>query len=68
MDNPAPGFPYKVFLAALRDMLGVETQYTATADIGVFTARAFTRPEQWNHHTLGLAGDEVNFDNISAAY
>lgn len=42
MDNLAPGFPHKVFLVALRDTLGVKkTQYIATADIGISTARSF---------------------------
>lgn len=67
MDNLAPGFPHKVFLATLRDTLGAKkTQHITTADIDIFAALTFTHPEQWDHHTLGLAGGEVDFDDISA--
>jgi uncharacterized protein YbjT (DUF2867 family) len=69
MDNLAPGFPTKVFLAALRKWLGNKpVQWVATSDIGVFAAKAFTNPTSWNHRAIGLAGDELNFDQINKAF
>ncbi|KAF2084317.1 NAD(P)-binding protein [Saccharata proteae CBS 121410] len=69
MDNLAPGFPSRVFLTALRDTLkGKTLQWVATADIGVFAAKAFAEPAKWNARAVGLAGDELDFDGISAAF
>lgn len=69
MDNLAPGFPHKVFLTAMRDTLnGKSNQWVATSDIGLFAAQAFEKPEEWNHKALGLAGDELTFDQQSKAF
>ncbi|KAI3320404.1 NAD(P)-binding protein [Xylariaceae sp. AK1471] len=69
MDNLAPGFPTKVFMAVLRNWLGNKpVQWVATSDIGVFAAKAFINPTCWNHRAIGLAGDELNFDQISKAF
>jgi uncharacterized protein YbjT (DUF2867 family) len=65
MDNFAPNFPTKVFLAALRDTLGEKKlQLIATKDIGAFAARAFENPQEWNHKAVGLAGDELNYEGL----
>ncbi|KXT04740.1 hypothetical protein AC578_9693 [Pseudocercospora eumusae] len=59
MDNLAPGFPAKVFLAAMRDTLGEKPlQWIASSDIGAFAKIVFERPEEWNREALGLAGEE----------
>lgn len=69
MDNLAPGFPHKVFLTAMRDTLnGKSNQWVATSDIGWFVANAFEKPEEWNHKAVGLAGDELTFDQQSKAF
>ncbi|KAJ8131169.1 hypothetical protein O1611_g2455 [Lasiodiplodia mahajangana] len=69
MDNLAPGFPTKVFMTALQNWLGNKPmQWVATKDIGVFAAKAFTNPEEWNRRAVGLAGDELNFDQMSQAF
>ncbi|KAK5138861.1 hypothetical protein LTR04_004121 [Oleoguttula sp. CCFEE 6159] len=69
MDNLAPGFPTKVFMTALRDTLaGKPLQWVATSDIGVFAAKAFEKPQEYNHKALGLAGDELDFDGLSRAF
>ncbi|KAK4986248.1 hypothetical protein LTR50_005427 [Elasticomyces elasticus] len=69
MDNLVPGFPHKVFLTALRDTLqGKPLQWVATNDIGFFAAAAFEKPEEWNHKAIGLAGDELTFDQLSKAF
>ncbi|KAI1170151.1 hypothetical protein F4777DRAFT_136314 [Nemania sp. FL0916] len=69
MDNVTPGFPTKVFLAALRNWLGSKRmQWVATRDIGIFAAKVFTHPSEWDHRSIGLAGDELNFDELSQAF
>lgn len=69
MDNMQPGFQTKVFLTALRDTLdGKPLQWVATADIGVFAAKAFAEPAQWNHKAVGLAGEETDMAGLSAAF
>jgi len=74
MDNLAPGMPSKVFLTALRDTLQYyggkdkKIQYVATSDIGFFAAHAFDNPEEMNHQALGLAGDELTFEEMSESF
>ncbi|KAK3361465.1 hypothetical protein B0T24DRAFT_109327 [Lasiosphaeria ovina] len=71
MDNLAPGFPTKVFLASLRNHLGENDkplQWIATSDIGVFAAKAFANPAEWNHRAVGLAGDELTIEQLSRAF
>ncbi|KAI1267814.1 NAD(P)-binding protein [Xylariaceae sp. FL1019] len=69
MDNLAPGFPTKVFLAALRNQMGEKpNQWVATRDIGIFAAKAFEDPEHWNHRAVGLAGDELTFEQLSLSF
>ncbi|KAI0554329.1 hypothetical protein F4679DRAFT_570692 [Xylaria curta] len=66
MENITPGFQTKVFMTALHNWLGSKPmQWVATNDIGVFAAKAFTDPKNWNHKAVGLAGDELNFDEMS---
>lgn len=69
MDNLAPGFPSKVFLAALRDTMGDKPlQWVSVEDIGIFGAKAFHDPEAWNARAVGLAGDELTFDELNACF
>ncbi|OQO10009.1 hypothetical protein B0A48_04364 [Cryoendolithus antarcticus] len=69
MDNLAPGFPTKVFMAALRDTLGTKPlQWVAASDIGHFVKLAFENPSEYNHKALGLAGDELTVDQIAAVF
>lgn len=69
MDNLMPGIPTKVFLTAMRDALnGKSMQWVAVADIGAFAALAFARPEEWRNKAVGLAGDELTFDQMSGAF
>ncbi|KAI0199897.1 hypothetical protein F4808DRAFT_471079 [Astrocystis sublimbata] len=66
MDNLALGFGTKVFMTALHNWLGSKPlQWVATKDIGVFAAKAFADPKSWNHRAVGLAGDELSFDEMS---
>jgi uncharacterized protein YbjT (DUF2867 family) len=69
MDNLMPGFPTKVFLAALRDTLnGKSLQWVSVEDIGLFGARAFREPEKWNARAEGLAGSELTMDEMSGCF
>lgn len=69
MDNLAPGFPTKVFLAALRDTLqGKPLQWVSVEDIGIFGARAFREHKQWNGRAEGLAGSELTMDEMSGCF
>jgi uncharacterized protein YbjT (DUF2867 family) len=71
MDNLAPGLPTKVFLAAMRNHIGDRDkpmQWVATSDIGVFVAKAFASPSEWNHRAVGLAGDELTMEELSASF
>lgn len=69
MDNLQPGFPSRVFMAALRDTLGTKPiQWIAVKDIGVFAAKAFQQPAEFNHRALGLAGDELTTDQLSEVF
>ncbi|KAK1759794.1 NAD(P)-binding protein [Echria macrotheca] len=71
MDNLAPGVQTRVFLAALRNHLGDRdkaTQWVATADIGVFAAKAFSDPAAWDRRAVGLAGDELTMEQLGEAF
>ncbi|KAF2013033.1 NmrA family protein, partial [Aaosphaeria arxii CBS 175.79] len=69
MDNLAPGFQTRVFLAALRDMLdGKKMQWVSIYDIGMFGARAFANSEEWNTKAESLAGDELTFEEMSGCF
>jgi uncharacterized protein YbjT (DUF2867 family) len=71
MDNLAPGLKTAVFLAALRNHIGdagKKMQWVATADVGVFAAKAFADPGGWDRRAVGLAGDELTFEEMSEAF
>ncbi|KAF1995290.1 NAD(P)-binding protein [Amniculicola lignicola CBS 123094] len=69
MDNLAPGFQSKVFLAAVRDtLLEKPLQWVSVEDIGLFAAKAFREPEKWNARAEGLAGDELTFEELSKCF
>ncbi|KAI0455255.1 hypothetical protein F5B21DRAFT_503554 [Xylaria acuta] len=66
MDNLAPGFQTKAFMTALHNWVGSKpVQWVATKDIGVFAAKAFNDPKNWNRRAVGLAGDALNFDDMN---
>ena len=69
MDNLEPGMKSKVFLTALRDTLkGKPNQWVSVEDIGIFGARAFREPEEWNARAEGLAGSELTMDEMSGCF
>ncbi|ORY10340.1 hypothetical protein BCR34DRAFT_352485 [Clohesyomyces aquaticus] len=69
MDNLELGMQTKVFLAALRDTLeGKPLQWVSVEDIGIFAAKAFREPKEWNARAEGLAGDELTFEEMSGIF
>lgn len=67
--NWEPGFPSRVFLAALKNNLGdKQMQWVATSDIGVFAAKAFADPKAYNGRAIGIAGDTKNVPEITATF
>ena len=69
MDNLAPGMQSKVFLTALRDTLkGKSLQWVSVIDIGLFAAKAFRDPQEWNGRAEGLAGDELTFEEVDGCF
>ncbi|KAI1348319.1 hypothetical protein F5Y01DRAFT_328585 [Xylaria sp. FL0043] len=69
MDNLTPGFSTQLFLAALRNWLGKKPmQWVAIKDIGAFAALAFTDPKKWDRKAIGLAGDELEFSEMSDSF
>jgi uncharacterized protein YbjT (DUF2867 family) len=62
MDGLAPGFFGKVFPAMWRQSLGEDRkalQLIAVRDIGVFAAKAFQNPKEFEGRAISLAGDEL---------
>ncbi len=69
MDNLEPGMKTKVFLTALRDTLkGKPNQWVSVDDIGLFAAKAFRDPKEWNARAEGLAGSELTMDEMSGCF
>jgi uncharacterized protein YbjT (DUF2867 family) len=70
MDNLAPRFETRVFLAALRNKIPPhkKVQWVASSDVGVYAAMAFDNPGGWDGRAVGLAGDELTMDELSAVF
>jgi len=69
LDNLTPGFVNKVFMTVLRDTVKDKPlQWVATSDIGFFVAEAFEHREEWNKRAVGLAGDELTFEQLSKKF
>lgn len=66
MENLRPDFATGVFLAALQNHLGDmrPMQWVATADVGVFAAKAFADPDAWCTRAIGLVGDELSVPKV----
>ncbi|KAK3181193.1 hypothetical protein K4F52_007468 [Lecanicillium sp. MT-2017a] len=69
MDNMAPGFETKVLLTSLRDTVKDKPlQWVATKDIGVAAELAFSNQDAWHAKAVGLASDELTFDQLSKVF
>ncbi|KAF4634028.1 hypothetical protein G7Y89_g4088 [Cudoniella acicularis] len=62
MDNLTPDFPGKGFAAMWRQVGKRRIQVVAASDIGAFAAKALLEPEKYAGKSLGIAGDELNFE------
>ncbi len=43
-------------------------QMVATSDIGFFAAKALLAPEEWAGKSIGIAGDELNFEQACKVF
>jgi len=69
MENLAPGFPTKVFLTALKNTMGDKPlQWVSVDDIGKLTATIFRDPQEFNTRMIGIAGDELDFEELSGCF
>ncbi|KIW05935.1 uncharacterized protein PV09_03127 [Verruconis gallopava] len=62
MNNLQPGWAGKIFPTAWKIGLTRPLQLIAGSDIGHFGAQALIDPEKYNHRGIGLAGDELTFE------
>ena len=70
MDNYGSPTPFGRMMAALWATMpsGRRMQLVSVHDIGVFAARALLDPEGWQGRAVGLAGDEITFEEAREAY
>ncbi|KAH6985566.1 hypothetical protein EDB80DRAFT_590398 [Ilyonectria destructans] len=69
LDNITPDFQAKVFMMSLRNtMKDKPLQWIATSDIGVFAAEAFANPERFCGPAIGLAGEELTFEELNQRF
>lgn len=62
MDNLTPDFPGKGFAAMWNQVGARRIQVVAAGDIGAFAAKAILDPEKYAGRAIGIAGDELNFE------
>ncbi|KAL1836170.1 hypothetical protein VTJ49DRAFT_5479 [Mycothermus thermophilus] len=66
MENLDMGYVGKAFMTMLRDIIGDRPlQWVATKDIGFFAAEAFHNPDTWKGKALGIAGDQLTFEQVN---
>lgn len=69
MDNYGTDFLNKAMGTMFRlGLQGKKVQLVASKDIGIFAAKAFLNPDEYAGKGLSLAGDELNFNQIQAAW
>jgi uncharacterized protein YbjT (DUF2867 family) len=68
MDNLQPGFMGKLFPTSWKIALSRPLQMIAVSDIGYFAAQAFIHPGQHNHRGIGLAGDELTYEQADRIF
>jgi len=68
-DNLTPNFAGKGFATSWKVALHDKPlQLIAVRDIGVFGAKAFVSPDEWNGKFLSLAGDEISFSDANRVF
>lgn len=70
MENFTPDMLGKGFMSMLKVGLPrtKAVQFISTVDIGHFAAEAFRKPEAYRNRAVSLAGDELTYDQINAAF
>jgi uncharacterized protein YbjT (DUF2867 family) len=70
MDNLNPGMFCSVFTAMWASALSPTTklQLVSVRDIGLFAAKALSRPERWAGQAVSLAGDEMTLGEAKAHF
>lgn len=68
MDNLTPDFQGKGFAAMWNQVGKKPVQLVAAADIGHFAARALLSPEEYAGRAVGIAGDELNFEDACRVF
>lgn len=69
MENFDGGFVGKVFATSWQLVVKSRPlQLIATTDIGVFGAKAFQSPKQFNEKAISLAGDELTYQQMAAVF
>ncbi|KAF5643835.1 hypothetical protein F52700_2707 [Fusarium sp. NRRL 52700] len=65
LDNITADFQSQIFMMSLRiAMKDKPLQWIATSDIGVFAVEAFTDSDQFDKKAIGLAGEELTFEQL----
>jgi uncharacterized protein YbjT (DUF2867 family) len=68
MDNLVPGFVGRAFAAWWKQVGEKKLQLIAARDIGHFGATALLEPEKYKGRAIGLAGDELNYEEACAIF
>jgi len=68
MDNMSADFNGKAFEAMWRQVGKKRVQLVAASDIGHFAAVALLEPEKYSGKCIGIAGDELNFEEALAIF
>ncbi len=70
MDNYNPGFFGKMMASMWAVGLTADRpiQMVSVHDIGLFAAKSLTNPDSWRGRAVGLAGDEMTFDQADGVF
>jgi uncharacterized protein YbjT (DUF2867 family) len=68
MDNLTPNFEGKGFAAMWNQVGQKPIQVVAASDIGHFAAKALLQPEKYSGKAIGIAGDELNFEEALVVF
>ncbi|KAF9074510.1 hypothetical protein BDP27DRAFT_1317230 [Rhodocollybia butyracea] len=68
MDNLTPDFAGKGFAAMWNQVGKKPIQLVAANDIGMFAAKAMLNPEKYSRKAIGIAGDELNFEQACRVF
>ncbi|KAJ7595650.1 putative NmrA-like family domain-containing protein 1 [Mycena floridula] len=68
MDNLTPDFAGKGFAAMWNQVGKKPIQVVAASDIGIFAAKALLDQERYAGRAIGIAGDELNFEDACKVF